>query len=83
MQVPVHNNYGYFTNYGYQQFEESNCFSPPPVCYGSPCSSAIFQRTFASPVQQDKLPSVHVPFGFALQRVTYPDVMAARVELGG
>ena len=62
MQVPVHNNYGYFTNYGYQQFEESNCFSPPPVCYGSPCSSAIFQRTFASPVQQDKLPSVHVPF---------------------
>ena len=23
------------------------------------------------------------PFGFALQRVTYPGVMAARVELGG
>ena len=61
VQVPVHN-YGYFTNYGYQRFGQSNCFSPPPVSYGSPCSSATFQSTFVSPVQQDKLPSVHVPF---------------------
>ena len=71
MQVPVHNNYGYFTNYGYQQFGQSNCFSSPPVSYESPYSSATFQRTFVSPVQQDKLPSVHVPFGFALQMVTF------------
>ena len=67
MQVPVHNNYGYFANYGYQRFGQSNCFSPappppPPVCYGSPCSSETFQNTFVSPVQQDKLPSVYVPF---------------------
>lgn len=63
LQVPV-NNYGYFTNYGYQKFgQESNCLSPPPlVSYGSPCSSATFQSAFVSAVQQDKLPSVHVPF---------------------
>lgn len=55
MQVPVHNNYGYFTNYGYQQFGQSNCFSPPPtpppVCYGSQCFSETFQNNFLPPVQ--------------------------------
>ena len=62
MQVPVDNNYGYFTNYGYQQFGQSNCFSPPPVSYESPYFPATFQSIFVSPIQQDKLPSVHVPF---------------------
>ena len=84
VQVPVHNNFGYVANYGYQRFGQSNCFSPPPfsVSYGSLCSSAPFQSTFVSPVQQDNLPSVYVPFGFALQRVTFLGVMAVRVELG-
>ena len=64
MPVSVYNNYyGYFTNYGYQRFGQSNCFSPlpPPVSYGSPCSSATFQSTFVSPwpTQEDKLPSLH------------------------
>ena len=70
VQVPVHNNFGYFTNYGYQRFEQSNYFSPESfsVSYGSLCSSAPFQSTFVSPVQQDNLPSVYVPFWIFLAK---------------
>ena len=55
---------------------------PPLVPYSSPYSSATFQSTFVSPVQQDKLPSVNVPFGFALWKVTFLDAMVVNPNRG-
>ena len=84
VQVPVHNNFGYVANYGYQQFGQSNCFSPPPFQFLMGLCVPLHPFKVHLYLQYSKI-TCHLfmfPFGFALQRVTFPGVMAVRIELG-